>query len=93
MRFSIALPAMLGVLLLGACNDLTVGDLNAPGVDQTQNNPTREGVLTLATGLQIGSRFGVGQQNGYVATLGVLGEEIYNFGFRGPRSRLFSASP
>jgi starch-binding outer membrane protein, SusD/RagB family len=85
MRFSIALPAMLGGLLLGACNDLTVGDLNAPGVDQTQNNPTREGVLTLATGLQIGSRFGVGQQNGYVATLGVLGEEIYNFDPADPR--------
>jgi len=85
MRFSIALPAMLGVLLLGACNDLTVGDLNAPGVDQTQNNSTREGVLTLATGLQIGSRFGVGQQNGYVATLGVLGEEIYNFDPADPR--------
>jgi hypothetical protein len=31
MRFSIALPAVLGVLVLGACNDLTVGDLNAPG--------------------------------------------------------------
>jgi len=85
MRFSIALPAMLGVLLLGACNDLTVGDLNAPGVDQTVNNPTREGVLTLATGLQIGARFGVGQQNGYVATLGVLGEEIYNFDPADPR--------
>jgi hypothetical protein len=85
MRFSIALPATLGVLLLGACNDLTVGDLNAPGVDQTQNTPTRAGVLSLATGLQIGSRFGVGQQNGYVATLGVVGEEIYNFDPADPR--------
>jgi hypothetical protein len=85
MRFSIALPAMLGVLLLGACNDLTVGDLNAPGVVQTQNSPTRVGVLNLATGLQIGSRFGVGQQNGYVATLGVVGEEIYNFDPADPR--------
>ena len=85
MRFSIALPAMLGVLLLGACNDLTVGDLNAPGVTQTQNSPTRVGVLNLATGLQIGSRFGVGQQNGYVATLGVVGEEIYNFDPADPR--------
>jgi hypothetical protein len=85
MRFSIALPATLGVLLLGACNDLTVGDLNAPGVDQTVNNPTRAGVLTLATGLQIGGRFGMGQQNGYVALLGVTGEEIYNFDPADPR--------
>ena len=85
MRFSIALPATLGVLLLGACNDLTVGDLNAPGVDQTQNSPTRAGVLSLATGLQIGGRFGVGQQNGYVAQLGILGEEIYNFDPADPR--------
>jgi starch-binding outer membrane protein, SusD/RagB family len=85
MRFSIALPAILGVLLLGACNDLTVGDLNAPGVNQTQNSPTRVGVLNLATGLQIGSRFGVGQQNGYVALLGITGEEIYNFDPADPR--------
>jgi hypothetical protein len=85
MRFSIALPAMLGVTLLGACNDLGVGDLNAPGVTQTQNSPTRVGVLNLATGLQIGSRFGVGQQNGYVAQLGITGEEIYNFDPADPR--------
>lgn len=85
MRFSIALPALMSVLLLGACNDLTVGDLNAPGVDQTQNSPTRVGVLNLATGLQIGSRFGVGQQNGYVALLGITGEEIYNFDPADPR--------
>src|SRR5690349_2933645 len=85
MRFSIALPATLGVLLLGACNDLTVGDLNAPGVNETQNTPTRAGVLSLATGLQIGGRFGVGQQNGYVAQLGILGEENYNFDPADPR--------
>ncbi len=85
MRFSIALPATLGVLLLGACNDLTVGDLNAPGVDQTQNSPTRAGVLSLATGLQIGGRFGMGQQNGYVSLLGITGEEIYNFDPADPR--------
>ena len=85
MRFSIALPATLGVLLLGACNDLTVGDLNAPGVDQTQNSPTRAGVLSLATGLQIGGRFGMGNQNGYVALLGITGEEIYNFDPADPR--------
>jgi starch-binding outer membrane protein, SusD/RagB family len=85
MRFSIALPTVLGVLALGACNDLTVGDLNAPGVEETLNNPTRVGVLNLATGLQIGSRFGVGQQNGYVADLGVVGAEIYNFDPADPR--------
>jgi len=85
MRFSIVLPAMMGVLVLGACHDLDVGDLNAPGVDQTQNSPSRVGVLNLATGLQIGSRFGIGQQNGYVAQLGVLGEEIYNFDPAHPR--------
>jgi len=85
MRFSIVLPAVVGVLVLGACNDLTVGDLNAPGVAETVNNPTRVGVLNLATGLQIGSRFGVGQQNGYVAQLGIVGEEIYNFDPADPR--------
>ncbi|MGH9205738.1 MAG: RagB/SusD family nutrient uptake outer membrane protein, partial [Acidimicrobiales bacterium] len=54
-------------------------------MDQTQNNPTRAGVLSLATGLQIGSRFGMGQQNGYVALLGITGEEIYNFDPADPR--------
>jgi hypothetical protein len=85
MRISIVLPAVLGVLVLGACNDLTVGDLNAPGIEETVNNPTRVGVLNLATGLQIGSRFGVGQQNGYVTLLGIVGEEIYNFDPADPR--------
>jgi hypothetical protein len=49
------------------------------------NSPTRAGVLTLATGLQIGGRFGVGQQNGYVALLGITGEEIYNLDPSDPR--------
>jgi hypothetical protein len=85
MRISIALPAVLCVLVLGACNDLTVGDLNAPGVAETVNNPTRVGVLNLATGLQIGSRFGIGNQNGYYVLLGITGEELYNLDPADPR--------
>ncbi len=85
MRFSIALPATAAMLLLGGCNSLDVGDLNAPGVNETQNNPTRVGVLSLATGLQIGSRFGMGQQNGYPALLGIVGRELYNFDPADPR--------
>jgi hypothetical protein len=85
MRLTTLGPAVLGALLLLGCNDLDVGDLNAPGVTETQDSPTRVGVLSLATGLQIGGRFGVGQQNGYVALLGILGREVYNFDPADPR--------
>jgi len=85
MRFSIALPATAAMLLLGGCNSLDVGDLNAPGVSETQNNPTRVGVLSLASGLQIGSRFGQGQQNGFNVLLGITGRELYNFDPADPR--------
>ncbi len=85
MRLITTLPALLGGLLLAGCHDLDVGDLNAPGVNETQENPTRVGVLSLATGLQIGGRFGVGQQNGYVVLLGILGREVYNFDPADPR--------
>jgi len=84
MRLTRILPALLGAALL-ACNDLDVGDLNDPGVNAVQASPTRAGVLNLATGLQTGSRYGVGQQNGYNALLGIVGREIYNFDNADPR--------
>ena len=84
-RLLIAVPAALALLVAGGCNDLDVGDLNNPGLENLQNSPTRIGVLTLATGMQIGSRYSTGSQNGYVAQLGILGRENYNFDPADPR--------
>ncbi len=78
--------AILGALLLvGACSDFDVPDLNNPGLDQLQSNPTRTGVLTAATGLLIGTRGNFGSQNGYISLMGVFGRESYNFDPADPR--------
>jgi hypothetical protein len=85
MRVTTVLPALVATLLVGACNSLGVTDLNNPGLDDIQNSPTRAGVLSLATGLQVTSRYGVSQQVGYNAALGILGRELYNLDQADPR--------
>jgi hypothetical protein len=85
MRVTTVLPALVATLLIGACNSLGVTDLNNPGLDDIQNSPTRAGVLSLATGLQVTSRYGVGQQIGYNAELGIVGRELYNLDQADPR--------
>lgn len=84
-RLPVAVPALLALLLVGGCDDIDVGDLNNPGLESLQDSPTRTGVLTLATGLQIGSRYTLGNQNGYMVLLGILGREVYNFDAADPR--------
>jgi hypothetical protein len=84
-RLIIAVPAALALLGAAGCNDLDVGDLNNPGLENLQDSPTRVGILTLATGMQISSRYSTGSQNGYNAQLGILGREIYNFDPADPR--------
>ena len=69
---------------LAAC-DLDVPDLNNPGIDQLEDNPTPSGVSAACTGLLIGNRGNVAQANGYVAQLGILGREAYNFDQADPR--------
>jgi hypothetical protein len=85
MRVTHVLPALIGALLIGACNSLGVTDLNNPGLIDLQNSPTRAGVLSIATGLQLSGRYSVGQQTGYNAELGVLGREVYNIDQADPR--------
>lgn len=65
--------------------DLDVPDLNAPGIDELQNNPTRASVSAAATGLIFGHRVNVAAANGYVVQLGILGREAYNFDGADPR--------
>ena len=71
-------------LLVGAC-DLEVKDLNNPGLDQLEDDPTPSAVSAACVGLQIGSRSNTAAANGYVAQLGILGREAYNFDQADPR--------
>lgn len=69
---------------LGACS-LDVPDLNNPGIDDLENNPTPSAVAAACTGLLIGNRRNVAQSNGLVLQLGVLGREAYDFDAADPR--------
>ena len=71
-------------LTLTAC-DIDVPDLNNPGLDDLENNPTPSKVAAAATGLLIQDRAGIGAENGYVMQLGILGREAFNFDSADPR--------
>ncbi len=68
----LALCATVG---LGGCGDLTIPDLNNPSLESFQETPTRTAVINASTGLLIGTRAGMTNQNGYVSLMGVLGRE------------------
>lgn len=67
-----------------AC-DLDVPDLNNPGIGDLTDNPTPSAVTSAATGLLIGTRRNHAAANGYVAQLGIIGREAYNFDQADPR--------
>lgn len=79
------LALCLGALVVGACGDLNVPDLNNPSLELLQTAPTRSAVSSAATGLLIGHRVDVASSNGYVVMLGILGREAYNFDAADPR--------
>ena len=85
MRTLLRAPALLGLLLVGACDSLGVTDPNDPGLETLSENPTRSAVANAATGLLIGTRTGIFEQNGFVSLLGVMGRESYNFDPADPR--------
>ncbi len=72
-------------LVIGGCETLTVPDFNNPGLDDVLSNPTRSNVNTLAQGVLIGARAGIGNRAGYVSELGIFGRESYNFDVADPR--------
>ena len=82
---TLKITALAGLLLASGCNTLDVPDLNNPGQDELENNPTRAGVLAVSTGMLFGSRLGIADQNGYVMELGILGRESYNLDPADPR--------
>ena len=78
--------AAVGLLGLAGC-DVEVPDLNNPGLSELEENPTATTVGAAATGLLIGARAGTsGSATGYIAQLGVVGRESYNFDPADPRN-------
>jgi hypothetical protein len=67
-----------GALLAVGCSSFDVPDLNNPGLEDFENNPTRAKLAAAATGLLINARSGVEAPGGDVSLLGILGRESYN---------------
>ena len=80
-----SLALLFGTLVVTACGDLNVTDLNNPGLSELEKNPTRITVIDATQGLFIGARQNIAAFNGYVSELGVLGRESYNFDAGDPR--------
>jgi len=80
---NIATLAMLGLAL--ACKDLVVPDYNNTSLDDLVANPTPTKIAQASQGLMLGTRVGIGAQNGYISLLGILGRESYNFDAADPR--------
>lgn len=74
---TLALGAILSALAATACN-LDIPDLNNPGIDQLEANPTAAGVNTAAIGLLIGDRGAKATTAGLVSQWGILGRESYD---------------
>jgi hypothetical protein len=77
-QLAIMLGAILGALALPGCN-LDIPDLNNPGLEQLENNPTVASINTAATGLLVGDRGAKATTTGFVNQLGILGRESYDF--------------
>lgn len=85
MRVARTLPAAAMLFVAAACKDLVVPDYNNTSLDDLTLNPTPTKVAQAAQGLLLGTRVGIGAQNGYVSLLGILGRESYNFDPADPR--------
>ena len=79
------ISAIAVMLLASACKDLVVPDYNNTSLDDLTNNPTPTKVAQSAQGLLVGTRVGIGEQNGYISLLGIVGRESYNFDPADPR--------
>jgi hypothetical protein len=72
------LTGLVGALLLAGCSSFDVPDLNNPGVEDLEADPTRSKLSAAATGLLMTARAEIGHPLGYVSILGVFGRESYN---------------
>ncbi|CAN5219155.1 hypothetical protein BH18GEM1_BH18GEM1_00030 [soil metagenome] len=78
MHRTLALLAVFAIASGSACTSLEAPDFNNPSIDELQENPTRVTAAAAATGLLIGARENIGEFNGYISLLGILGRESYN---------------
>ena len=85
MRVKRTIAAVAVLLLASACRDLIVPDYNNTSLDDLTNNPTPTKIAQAAQGLMVGTRVGIGEQNGYISLLGIVGRESYNFDPADPR--------
>jgi hypothetical protein len=86
MRIHLSVALLSGLVLLTACEDtFLVPDLNNPGLESFENDPTRAAVIDATQGLLIGARIEIDVQSGYVNHLGVLGREALTFDNSDPR--------
>ncbi|RMH12568.1 MAG: RagB/SusD family nutrient uptake outer membrane protein [Gemmatimonadetes bacterium] len=83
---TLPVAVLSGLVLLGACDDtFTVPDLNNPGLESLETNPTKSAVVDAVQGLMIGARAAISNQTGFVNHLGTLGRESLTFDNSDPR--------
>ena len=85
MKVTRMLTAGAVILVASACKDLLVPDYNNASLEDLTTNPTPTKIAQASQGLLVGTRIGIGEQNGYVSLLGILGRESYNFDPADPR--------
>ncbi|MFL5488089.1 MAG: RagB/SusD family nutrient uptake outer membrane protein, partial [Gemmatimonadaceae bacterium] len=79
------LVAAATLVVASSCRDLVVPDYNNTSIDDLTTNPTPTKITQASQGLLVGTRVGIGEQNGYISLLGILGRESYNFDPADPR--------
>ena len=81
-----AIPVLLAMVAMSACDTLVVPDLNNPSIEElTGEDASRVAVITAAQGLFVRARGGIAGRAGYVSELGIIGRESYNFDAADPR--------
>lgn len=85
MRVTSSIATVAVLLFASACKDLIVPDFNNTSLEDLTSNPTPTKITQASQGLMLGTRAGIGTQNGYVSLLGILGRESYNFDPADPR--------
>lgn len=88
MRRTFLTALLLGSLaLLGGCSDdeFMVPDLNNPGLESLQQNPTDAALIDATQGLMIGARAGHTGQISTTSHMGILGRESLVFDNSDPR--------
>jgi len=85
MTLTRVLPAVAVLLFTNGCKDLLIPDYNNSSLEDLTNSPTPTKIRQASQGLLVGTRVGIGEQNGYISLLGIVGRESYNFDPADPR--------